>query len=83
MNTLELRFPLIGDTIGGVMYHDMGNVFSDLDKISFRTSQKAYGTLTTPCTPSAGIRYRTPVGPVRFDIGYSPITSVFRLQGHP
>lgn len=73
MNTLELRFPLIGDTIGGVMYHDMGNVYSDLDKISFRTSQKSVQDFDyTVHAVGFGIRYRTPVGPVRFDIGFSP-----------
>ncbi|MBL8239101.1 MAG: outer membrane protein assembly factor BamA [Bryobacterales bacterium] len=73
MNTLELRFPLIGDTIGGVAYHDMGNVFRDLDKISFRTSQRNVQDFDYMVhTVGFGIRYRTPVGPVRFDIGYSP-----------
>jgi outer membrane protein assembly factor BamA len=73
MNSLELRFPLIGDTIGGVVYHDMGNVFRDLDKISFRTSQKNIEDFDYMVhAVGFGIRYRTPVGPVRFDIGYSP-----------
>ena len=73
MNTLELRFPLIGDTIGGVFYHDMGNVFRDLEKISFRTSQRDVKDFDYMVhAVGFGIRYRTPVGPVRFDIGYSP-----------
>ncbi len=73
MNTLELRFPLIGDTIGGVLYHDMGNVYRDLDKISFRTSQRNVQDFDYMVhTVGFGIRYRTPVGPVRFDIGFSP-----------
>jgi outer membrane protein assembly complex protein YaeT len=73
LNTLELRLPLIGDTIGGVVFHDMGNVFRDLDKISFRTSQRDVQDFDYMVhTLGVGIRYRTPVGPVRFDIGFSP-----------
>lgn len=73
MNTLELRFPLIGDSIGGVLYHDMGNVYTDIDKISFRTSQKDIQDFDYAVHALGfGIRYKTPVGPVRFDIGYSP-----------
>lgn len=73
MNTLELRFPLIGDTIGGVLFHDMGNVYKDLDKISFRTSQKDVQDFDYMVHALGfGIRYRTPVGPVRLDVGFSP-----------
>jgi len=78
MNTLELRFPLIGDTIGGVMYHDMGNVYRDLDKISFRTAQRDVQDFDYMVhSVGFGIRYRTPLGPVRFDIGYSPNSPLF------
>lgn len=73
MNTMELRFPLIGDTIGGVAFHDMGNVYKDLDKISFRTSQRNVQDFDYMVhAVGFGIRYRTPVGPVRFDLGFSP-----------
>jgi outer membrane protein assembly complex protein YaeT len=78
MNTLELRFPLIGDTIGGVLYHDMGNVYRDLDKISFRTRQRDVQDFDYMVHAGGfGIRYRTPVGPVRFDIGFSPNSPKF------
>ena len=39
-NQTELRFPLIGDSIGGVLYHDMGNIYSSLDNLSFRVKQR-------------------------------------------
>src|SRR5205823_6946780 len=29
-NNVELRFPLLGENIQGVFFHDMGNVFSSL-----------------------------------------------------
>ncbi len=34
-HTTEFRFPLIGDNIGGVFFHDMGNVYSGLSRLSF------------------------------------------------
>jgi outer membrane protein insertion porin family len=71
-NQHELRFPLIGDNIGGVLYHDMGNVYSSFDHITFRTSQ--HGVQDFDYMVHAvgfGIRYRTPVGPLRVDLGYS------------
>jgi len=30
-----------------------------------------------------GIRYRTPVGPLRLDLAYSVIRPIFMDQGHP
>src|SRR5207237_3652807 len=39
-NNIELRFPLIGNNIQGVLFHDMGNVYSTLSNISFRFTQR-------------------------------------------
>ena len=39
-HSTELRFPLFGDNIGGVLFHDMGNVYSNVSSISFRFHQK-------------------------------------------
>jgi outer membrane protein insertion porin family len=82
----ELRFPLIGDNVGGVLFHDAGNVYSRLQDISFRLSQPHQ--IQTPAGAAApqevfgfnymvhaagfGIRYRTPIGPVRLDLAFSP-----------
>ena len=73
MNTFELRFPLFGDNLTGALFHDAGNVFSSVEKISLRSRQRnnqdfdylvhAFGT---------GVRYRTPIGPLRVDLSYSP-----------
>ena len=72
-NNVELRFPLIGDNIGGVLFNDMGNVYSSLDKVSFRFNQHGlqdfdYGVQSF----GFGIRYRTPIGPFRADFSLSP-----------
>lgn len=72
-NNFELRFPLIGDNIGGVLFNDMGNVYSSIDKISLRFRQNGledfdYGVQSF----GFGIRYRTPIGPFRADFSLSP-----------
>jgi len=71
-NQTELRFPLIGDNIGGVIYHDMGNVYSSFDHISFRYHQDNLQDFNYMVHGVGfGIRYRTPVGPLRVDLGTS------------
>lgn len=71
-NNVELRFPLIGENIQGVLFHDMGNVFSSLSNMSFRFHQKNLNDFDyTVHAVGFGIRYRTPVGPIRGDIAYS------------
>jgi len=71
-NNVELRFPLIGANIQGVLFHDMGNVFSSVSNLSFRFHQKDLEDFDyTVHAAGFGIRYRTPVGPIRLDLAYS------------
>jgi len=71
-NNVELRFPLIGSNIGGVLFHDMGNVFSSLGNMSFRVHQRNFEDFDyTVHAAGFGIRYRTPLGPIRLDLAYS------------
>lgn len=64
----ELRFPLgisapfVGGTLGGAAFYDAGNVYSN---VSFKN---VASDLTH--TVGFGVRYKTPVGPVRIDIGH-------------
>ncbi len=72
-NTVELRFPLIGDNVGGVLFNDMGNVYSSLDKISLRFTQHGLQDFDYAVQSFGfGIRYRTPIGPFRADFSLSP-----------
>jgi outer membrane protein insertion porin family len=72
MNQTELRFPLFGEDIGGVLFHDMGNVYSSVSSISFRTDQHGLGDFDyMNHAVGFGIRYKTPIGPVRLDLAYS------------
>ncbi len=71
-NSVELRFPLIGQNIQGVIFHDMGNVYSSLNNISLRFDQHNNQDFDYAVQAVGfGIRYRTPVGPVRLDLAYS------------
>lgn len=71
-NNLELRFPLIGENVQGVFFHDMGNIFSSISNLSFRYTQKDLQDFNyTVHAVGFGIRYQTPVGPVRVDLAYT------------
>ncbi len=73
MNSIELRFPLIGDNIGGVLFHDMGNVYSGLGELSLRYHQNNLDDFNYAVqTLGFGIRYHTPIGPLRVDLAFSP-----------
>ncbi len=68
----ELRFPLLGANIDGVFFHDMGNIYSDLSSLSFRFKQRNDQDFNYMVhAVGFGIRYRTPVGPIRVDLAYS------------
>ena len=56
---LELRFPL-WQALGGVVFLDAGNVYENLDS----------DLVTLRYTTGVGLRYNTPVGPLRVDLGY-------------
>lgn len=71
-NQTELRFPLIGDNIGGVLFHDAGNVYSSISNLSFRVHQRDLTDFDYMVhAVGFGVRYRTPIGPVRLDLAYS------------
>jgi outer membrane protein assembly factor BamA len=71
-NNTELRFPLYGANINGVLFEDAGNIYSSLGKISFRTDQRDVNDFDyMVLAVGFGLRYRTPVGPIRVDLAYS------------
>ena len=71
-NNSELRFPLYGSNINGVLFEDAGNIYSSLGKMSLRTDQKNLADFNYMVHAAGfGLRYRTPVGPLRFDLAYS------------
>ena len=73
VNSMELRFPLYGDNIGGVIFNDFGNVYSSVGDISLRFRQKNLEDFNYAVQAFGfGIRYKTPIGPVRVDFSLSP-----------
>lgn len=71
-NTVELRFPLLYPNLSGVFFHDMGNVYSTFSSISLRYRQPSIEDLNYGVQAAGfGIRYKTPLGPVRVDFAYA------------
>ena len=60
IGNLELRFP-IRSNLGAVLFVDVGNVFADIDSIALDESRETLGV---------GVRYSTPIGPLRLDWGH-------------
>ena len=57
---MELRFAVIGE-LGGVFFVDFGQVFAA--SLEYHLEELRYAV-------GPGIRYNTPIGPVRFDVGF-------------
>jgi outer membrane translocation and assembly module TamA len=71
-HSTELRFPFLSDNITGVLFHDLGNIYSDLGSISLRYKQRDKTDFNYMVhAVGFGVRYRTPVGPIRLDLAYS------------
>jgi len=56
----ELRFPVKGP-IGGVVFVDGGNVFAHVEDLDLGQLRGSVGF---------GLRYHSPIGPIRFDVGF-------------
>jgi outer membrane protein insertion porin family len=81
-NSTELRFPLFGTDINGVLFEDAGNIYSSLGNISFRVNQHGNSDFNYMVHAAGfGIRYRTPIGPLRLDLAYS--INPPRFNGYP
>jgi outer membrane protein assembly complex protein YaeT len=58
--SVELRFPIYGP-VGAVLFVDFGNVFRD--SFTYRLDGLRYAV-------GPGLRYKTPIGPLRVDVGF-------------
>jgi outer membrane protein insertion porin family len=71
----EARFPLgITKPLGGVVFYDGGNVYSAINLNNFVNNYTN--------TVGIGLRYATPIGPVRIDVGrnLNPVPGINPLQ---
>ncbi|GMR12344.1 MAG: hypothetical protein BMS9Abin29_0533 [Gemmatimonadota bacterium] len=59
--SLEFRFPIEEGSFEAAVFVDVGQVWSEKEPIDLGRLQIA---------PGIGIRYRSPVGPIRVDLGY-------------
>ena len=58
--SVEVRFPIVG-ALGGAAFVDFGNVFRD--SFTYRLDDLRYAV-------GPGMRYNTPIGPIRLDVGF-------------
>ncbi len=90
-----VTLPLLEENVSAVLFHDAGNVFSSARNLFgnlFRSSQKSERNcrllaLNARCdldytshAIGGGLRYKTPIGPVRFDVGYNLNSPVFPVR---
>lgn len=71
----ELRFPMhlpfVGNRLGGTLFYDGGNVYTDVNHITLAWKAPSLTELNYfSHTVGFGFRYPTPVGPVRVDFGF-------------
>jgi outer membrane translocation and assembly module TamA len=66
----ELRFP-VWRALGAVVFLDAGNVFARVEDLDLGRIKASTG---------AGVRYRSPIGPIRVDVGVKLDPRVFANQ---
>jgi outer membrane protein assembly factor BamA len=94
LRTPTIALPYIGENLSAVLFHDAGNVFNNPGDIlpglahwSQPNKDNCQPQSTVPCdfnyisqAVGLGVRYRTPIGPVRVDFGYNLNSTVFPVR---
>ena len=72
-NSFELRTYFAQRRLGLVLFQDSGNVYSSIRRMYlFKIKQDSLQDFDyTSHAVGLGLRYKTPVGPIRFDVGYN------------
>ena len=97
LRTPPIALPYAGDNLSAVIFHDAGNVFNstgDIFPSLANWTQPHRETCepqsTQPCdfnyisqAIGLGVRYRTPIGPVRVDVGYNLTPTYFPVRDDP
>jgi len=73
LNSVELRSSFAQRRLGLVVFEDMGNVYDSIRRMRlFKFTQSSPSDFDYTCQAvGMGFRYKTPVGPIRFDVGYN------------
>lgn len=81
LNSVELRFPLRKNKYGLVLFDDVGNVFSRAGTMRLlKFSQNSPTDLDYMVNATGlGVRYNTPVGPLRIDVAYTVNPPFYRV----
>ena len=83
----EIRFPLrlpyTTAAVRGAIFYDVGNVYSSLRRITLRYTPPPGDLNWLSHTVGVGVRYPTPVGPIRLDLGYLLNSPQFTLPTSP
>lgn len=92
LRTPPVLLPFLGDNLSFAFFNDIGNVFTDGQEMIhglfrfYQPRSNQCGLDPTQCNFSymsnavgSGIRYRTPIGPVRVDFGYNLNPTIYPL----
>lgn len=60
---VEARFPIFAERLRAAAFLDVGQVWRSVQEVDLRA---------LAWTPGVGIRYLSPIGPIRIDVGYNP-----------
>lgn len=82
LNSSELRIRVEENRLGFVLFHDFGNVYISARRMRvLKVDQNSPTDLDyTSHAIGLGVRYRTPIGPLRVDVGYNLNPPRFQLQ---
>jgi outer membrane protein insertion porin family len=97
LRTPPIALPYIGENLSAVLFHDAGNAFASASDIlpSLKNWTQPHQETCLPQSTQAcdfnyisqavglGVRYRTPIGPVRVDLGYNLNPTVFPVRDDP
>lgn len=96
LRTPPIALPYVDDNLSAVFFHDAGNVFAtpgEMFRNLFRVTQRSVASCRDVTNPNAGcdfnyvshaigggLRYKTPIGPVRVDLGYNLNPTAFPIR---
>lgn len=84
-NSIELRVPMAQQRLGLVVFNDSGNVFTTIRRMRLLKFSQSSPTDTDYDSDAVGlgIRYKTPVGPIRFDVSYNINPTRYQVATNP